>query len=102
MSADQREFLMSLIRVYVERKPSEVAAAALRGIESEYVGSIHFGWAGGHHRGQAHYYRVHGTSFLIEYDNTQNTANHIHSVWRDVEGDLGRDLLRLHYMEHHR
>ncbi|MEX2467161.1 MAG: DUF3500 domain-containing protein, partial [Gemmatimonadota bacterium] len=49
----------------------------------------------------SHYYRVQGPTFLIEYDNTQNGANHIHSVWREFEGDFGRDLLRDHIREVH-
>ena len=48
-----------------------------------------------------YYYRVHGPGFLIEYDNTQNNANHIHSVWRDLRDDWGEDLLRNHYKESH-
>ena len=42
-----------------------------------------------------------GTSFLIEYDNTQNNANHIHSVWRDFSGDFGLDVLAKHYRDAH-
>ena len=58
---------------------------------------IHFGWAGATARGGAHYYRVQGPLFLIEYDSSQNDGNHIHTVWRDFRGDFGRDLLREHY-----
>jgi hypothetical protein len=44
------------------------------------------------------------STFLIEYDNTQNNANHIHCVWRDFNGDWGEDLLAEHYRNspHHR
>ena len=52
---------------------------------------------GGSSRGEGHYYRIQGTTFLIEYDNTQGNANHVHSVWRDFKGDFGRDLLAAHY-----
>ena len=52
---------------------------------------------GGLEKGQPHYYRIQGTTFLVEYDNTQNDANHIHTVWRDFKGDWGADLLALHY-----
>jgi hypothetical protein len=48
-------------------------------------------------RGQGHYYRIQGTTSLIEYDNTQNDANHVHEVWRDFKGDWGMDLLAMHY-----
>ena len=61
------------------------------------VEKIHFGWAGGAEPGEPHYYRIQGPTFLIEYDNLQNSANHIHSVWRDLSGDFGDDLLAQHY-----
>ena len=60
---------------------------------------IHFAWAGGMERGQPHYYRIQGPTFLVEYDNTQDGANHIHTVWRDFHGDFGEDLLARHYRE---
>ena len=101
MTADQREGLVRLIEVYVGRKQENVAREQLRKICSAGLSDVRFGWAGDHHPGQGHYYRVHGPTFLIEYDNTQNMANHIHSVWRDIEGDFGRDLLREHYEQRH-
>jgi hypothetical protein len=52
-------------------------------------------------RGQKYYYRVQGPTFLIEHDNTQGNGNHIHSVWRDFNGDFGRDLLAEHYKRDH-
>jgi hypothetical protein len=61
------------------------------------IEAVKFAWIGGFERGDAHYYRIQGGSFLIEYDNTQNDANHVHLVWRDFNGDFGRDLIRLHY-----
>ena len=101
MTADQRDRLMRLIRVYTERKPLDVAAQALRKIESEGIENIVFGWAGSVFRFQPHYYRLHGPAFFVEYDNTQDNANHIHSVWRDVGGDFGHDLLAEHYAGSH-
>ena len=59
--------------------------------------NVRFAWAGGIEPGQAHYYRVHGPTLLIEYDDTQNNANHIHTVYRDLERDFGGDALRAHY-----
>ena len=59
--------------------------------------SVRFAWLGGLEKGEGHYYRVQGPTFLLEYDNTQNDANHIHAVWRDFEDDFGEDLLRQHY-----
>ncbi len=72
-------------------------------IERAGIERIRFAWAGGTEPGQGHYYRVQGPTFVIEYDNTQNRANHAHSVFRDLENDFGGDLLRKHYAEspHH-
>ena len=67
-----------------------------RGIEG-----LHFAWAGGLERRQGHYYRIQGPRFLVEYDNTQNDANHIHAVWRDLQNDFGADMLRRHYDREH-
>ena len=58
---------------------------------------MHFAWAGGTNPGEGNYYRVQGPTFLLEFDNTQNNAKHIHTVWRDFQGDFGEDLLRRHY-----
>ena len=62
---------------------------------------FYLGWAGGKERGEPHYYRVQGKSFLIEYDNTQNDANHVHSVFRSFDGDFGRDILGEHLKQAH-
>ena len=101
MGADQRERLMRLVRIYLERKPADVVATALKKIEGEGIEKIVFGWAGSVHRFQPHYYRLHGPAFYAEYDNTQDNANHIHSVWRDIAGDFGVDLLAEHYEAAH-
>ena len=63
--------------------------------------SVYFAWAGGIKQGDPHYYRVQPPSFLIEFDDTQDNANHIHSVWRDFNRDFGRDLLKAHYETSH-
>jgi len=52
-----------------------------------------FAWAGSLLAGEAYYFRIHGPVTLIEHDNTQNGANHIHSVWRDLAADFGHDAL---------
>ncbi len=72
-----------------------------RGHAIEDDASMTFAWAGGLERGQGHYYRVQAPGLLVEYDNTQNDANHIHTVWRDPERDFGRDILAEHYAGSH-
>jgi hypothetical protein len=97
MARPQRGLLLALVDEYARAMPEAVARERLRRLREAGVEKIHFAWAGGPERGQPHYYRLQGPTFLVEYDNTQNNANHIHTVWRDFDGDWGLDLLRLHY-----
>jgi len=92
----QRDLLMRLVDVYTGLMADDIAADRLARLRKAGVEKIGFAWAGETERGKKHYYRVQGPTFLVEYDNTQNDGNHIHSVWRDFEGDFGRDLLREH------
>ena len=96
MTAAQRELLMKLVEVYTGKVADDLAEDRLARARKAGVEKMTFAWAGAIERGQKHYYRVQGPTFLIEYDNTQNDGNHIHSVWRDFQGDFGRDLLREH------
>lgn len=96
MTPVQRELLLKVIDAYASAMAPDLAADRLARITKAGVEKVAFAWAGEADRGKRHYYRVQGPTFLIEYDNTQNDANHIHSVWRDFEGDFGRDLLREH------
>jgi len=99
LTTEQRALLMKVIQEYVERVRPDLAAADLKKIEQAGPEKILFAWAGGIEKGEGHYYRVQGPTFLLEYDNTQNDNNHIHAVWRDFDGDFGEDLLRKHYSE---
>jgi len=101
LTAPQKETLLALIKEYANRMRPELAAQDLEKIEKAGVDKIYFGWIGETELKKPHYYRVHGPTFLIEYDNIQNNANHVHSVWRDLENDFGEDLLRKHYEESH-
>jgi hypothetical protein len=97
MTSEQKELLNSIIVLYAERLRPELAGHELGKIMKAGTDKVGFAWAGGLERGMPHYYRIQGPTFLIEYDNTQNNANHVHSVWRDFEGDFGEDLLKRHY-----
>jgi hypothetical protein len=92
----QRELLMKVIDAYSSAMAPDIAADRLAKLRQAGIENIGFAWAGEAQRGKKHYYRVQGPTFLIEFDNTQNDGNHIHSVWRDFNGDFGRDLLREH------
>ena len=96
MTPAQRKLLDILLDEYVDNLPGELAAQRRTRIR-ESGDKIWFAWAGVVQRGGPHYYRIQSPTFLVEYDNTQNNANHIHTVWRDFEDDFGVDLLAEHY-----
>jgi hypothetical protein len=96
MTAAQREAMMRLIEAYTGLVADDLAADRMARLRSAGLDRIAFAWAGPLERGAKHYYRVQGPTFLIEYDNTQNDGNHVHAVWRDFQGDFGRDLLGEH------
>jgi len=95
LDAGQHHLLQALLEEYANNVAPELAARRMDQIN--HSKQIFFAWAGGIEKGQPHYYRVQSDRFLIEYDDTQNNANHIHSVWRDYKDDFGRDLLKEHY-----
>jgi hypothetical protein len=97
MSADEQKLLRQLVEEYAHRIRQEFAANDLKRIESAGWAKVHFAWAGGIKPGEGNYYRVQGPTFLLEFDNTQDNANHIHTVWRDFDHDFGVDLLKEHY-----
>ncbi len=101
LEKEQRQMLRELIHVYVHRIRPEVAKDDLAAIREAGMDKLIFAWAGGIKKGEPHYYRVQGPTFLLEYANTQNNANHVHAVWRDFDGDFGRDMLKEHYQAHH-
>ncbi len=103
MDANQQQLLRTLVQNFLDNMEAGLAGEQLNKIEAEGWENIYFAWAGELKRGtgNAHYYRVHGPSLLIEYDNIQNNANHIHTVWRDLSNDFGEDLLRKHHETKH-
>jgi len=97
LTPTQTALLKELIAEFARRNRPELADAELARIERAGDDKLFFAWAGSTDTGRGHYYRVQGPHFLIEFDNTQNNANHIHTVWRDLENDFGEDLLKRHY-----
>jgi hypothetical protein len=97
LDRSQRELFMSLLRQYLDRAASAVANQAWTDITNAGLDQVYFGWAGPVEPGAGHYYALSGPILLIEYDNTQDQANHIHSVWRDLRRDFAGDLLAQHY-----
>jgi hypothetical protein len=101
MKPEQRAMLSAVIREYLGNHRPGVAAAEWERIEKAGLDAVQFAWAGGMQPGEGHYYRVQGPTFVLEYDNTQNNANHVHSLWRDFANDFGDDALGQHYQQAH-
>jgi TonB family protein len=97
LNKQQKALLEKLLNEYLSRMPQDIADERSKKLRDAGFDKIYFAWAGGMNKGDPHYYRIQGPTFLVEYDDTQNNANHIHSVWRDFNGDFGEDLLREHY-----
>lgn len=93
LGAEQQRLLAELVDVYLGRVRQRPH------VQRE---TLTFAWAGSTEPGEGHYYAVRGEHFLVEYDNTQNDANHVHTVWRDSRRDWGEDLLATHYRSAHR
>jgi hypothetical protein len=100
MSDGQVKSLRALIDVYLSSIPDALAKERLDQINEEDFSKVVFAWAGATEQFKAHYYRIQGSSFLIEFDNAQNNSNHIHTVWRDFDGDFGEDLIKAHRQAH--
>ena len=101
LNKEQQTQLTKLIQEYINRHRAVVAKEDWAKIEKGGLNKIRFSWAGSTKAFEPHYYRVQGPTFLLEYANTQNGANHIHATWRDFNGDFGRDLLREHVKKAH-
>ena len=99
MGPQQQAAFLKLIEVYTSNMEADIAAERITKIKAAGMDGISFAWLGETEKGKKHYYSVQGPTFLIEYDNTQNNGNHVHSVWRDFKGDFGRDILREHLKE---
>jgi hypothetical protein len=102
MTRAQQSTLVRLIEEYAHNLRHDLAAAEMERMRKAGLDQIRFAWAGELEPGRPHYYRVSGPTFVIEYDNTQNNADHVHTIWHDRERDFGRDMLREHYEAGHK
>lgn len=100
MTVEQQAILMQLVRTHIGRIRKELADQDLARIERGGTEKIHFQWAGGLKVGEPHHYLIQGPTFLIEYDNTQDGANHVHCIYRDFNNDFG-DVLVEHFQKQH-
>lgn len=101
LTSASRNAALALVELYVGRLAPSLAATEMAAIRAAGTDRIHFAWAGSITPGRGHYYRLQGPSFVIEYENSQNDANHCHSVWHNPLSQLGHDLLRRHFHHSH-
>lgn len=103
MNARQQHQLRDIIYAVTNNFTPELRDHAMDEIKEAGFDKLHFAWAGSLEKGQGHYYRVHGPTFILEFDNVQGGANHIHLVWHSPNNDFGLDALKKHYAEaaHH-
>lgn len=103
LTAAQQKQLLQLVGIYINRYTKLFRTAMLKEVETAGLENLYFAWAGATTPaiGQAHYYRIQGPTIIIEYDNSQNDANHVHSVLRDLKHDFGGDVLLQHYKAAH-
>jgi len=99
LNSSQQNLFIQLLSVYIHRYTNLFAATMMREIEEAGLNNLRFAWAGDKQTGIGHprYYRIQGPTIIIEYDNTQNNANHVHTVVRDLKNDFGGDELLDHY-----
>ncbi|MDL5512751.1 DUF3500 domain-containing protein [Arenibacter sp. M-2] len=102
LSQIQKNTMMKLVDLYIENYESDFAAGFKDKIYKAGIENLTFAWAGSLQPGKGHYFRIQGPSLLIEYDNTQNNANHVHTVVRDLTNDYGEDVLKAHYEKDHK
>ena len=101
LKPDQASSLQALVGHHLSCLADDVAEAERARIGDLSGAPLHFAWSGSALRWEPHYYRIQAPGFLIEFDNYQNDANHVHSVWRDPANDFGRDALASHYRHSH-
>jgi hypothetical protein len=99
LNSSQQKIFMQLLSVYIHRYTSVFATDMMNEITGAGLNHLRFAWAGAEQPGlhNPHYYRIQGPTIIIEYDNTQNNANHVHTVVRDLKNDFGGDQLLEHY-----
>ncbi len=102
LSKDQQVLFMKLLDAYVKNYAFGSSKKLMEKITKAGIDNLHFAWAGSLQPGAGHYYRIQGPMLLIEYDNTQNNANHVHAAIRDLKDDFAEDILREHYAKEHK
>jgi hypothetical protein len=101
LKKDQQKIFLDLLDVYVKNYEFGFSKTLMEKIKKAGIENLSFGWAGNLKYGLPHYYRIQGPMLLIEYDNIQTNANHVHTIVRDLTNDFAEDILREHYLSAH-
>ena len=103
LNKDQQQLFLQLVSIYIHRYTKLFADEMMKELQAAGLDKLLFAWAGSQRQqpGEGTYYRIQGPTIIIEYDNTQNNANHVHTVVRDLKRDFGGDALLEHYKEEH-
>ena len=101
LNKKQQKMLIDVLEEMANVQSRAEAKRRMKGVREVGFETLKFAWMGGVKLGEPHYYRIQGPTFIVEYDNVQNGANHPHTAWRDFKGDFGRDVLRLHHLQAH-
>lgn len=101
LNEGQKKIFMQLLDVYVKNYAFGFSSKLMEKIKKAGIDNLYFAWAGSLKPGAGHYYRIQGPMLVIEYDNIQNNANHIHTVVRDLTNDFAMDILKEHYQSEH-
>lgn len=102
LTPEQQQAALALLRQYAGVLQGSLAQAEIKRIEDAGIDHIHFAWAGAMEPERPHYCRLHGPTFVLEYDCIGGDPNHVHMVWHDPQRNFGADLLRQHHQAHHR
>jgi hypothetical protein len=101
LTLGQRDGLGRLMNFLAGAMRDDIAASVVERLREAGPENIRFAWAGGLVSGEPHYFRVQAPRLVMEYDNTQNGANHVHTVWIDPQDPLGIDTLARHRKADH-
>ncbi|HRI79874.1 MAG TPA: DUF3500 domain-containing protein [Cyclobacteriaceae bacterium] len=101
LNESQRKAFLQLLDVFVKNYEFGFSKKLMEKIKAAGMDNLTFAWAGSLKDGEGNYYRIQGPMLLIEYDNTQNNNNHVHTVVRDLTNDFAEDILREHYQKDH-
>jgi len=101
LTSEQQKLFHELIDLYLNNYEQNFSEGYRDKIKKAGIENLSFSWAGSLEPGTPNYWCIQGPVLLIEYDNTQTNANHVHTVVRDPTNDYGEDTLKKHYENDH-